>query len=104
MVISMSETEFSKEELILQMMRKTLTQVAKDTYTQPGLKHPLNENTIINIRECLRLISLREAELAEEAGRPSKVRPRYVDEPQTSVVVTLDTSDLKKSAEKDGDE
>ncbi|HEB66970.1 MAG TPA: segregation and condensation protein A, partial [Gammaproteobacteria bacterium] len=36
----MSDTDFSKEELILQMMRKTLTDVAKDTYTQPGLRHP----------------------------------------------------------------
>ncbi len=87
----MSDTEFSKEELILQMMRKTLTDVAKDTYTQPGLRHPLSEQTIVNIRETLKLITARERELAEAAGRPSQVRPRYVDEPRPrSVVVQLD--------------
>lgn len=87
----MSDTEFSKEELIMQMLRKTLTDVAKDTYTKPGLKHPLSEQTILGIRECLKLISAREAELAEAAGRPSQHRPRYVDEPKkSSVVVQLD--------------
>ena len=52
----MSDDNFSKEERILQMMRKVLTDVAKDTYTKPGLKHPLSENTILSIREWLKLI------------------------------------------------
>ncbi|MCG6887583.1 MAG: segregation and condensation protein A [Proteobacteria bacterium] len=94
----MSDTDFSKEELILQMMRKTLTDVAKDTYTKPGLKHPLSEQTILSIRECLGLISAREAELAESAGRPSKHKPRYVDEPPQSVVVQLDPNMTSKSS------
>ena len=92
----MSSSEISKEEQILAIMRKTLTDIAKDTYTEPGLKHPLSEPTIHSIRDCLRLISLREAELKEEAGRTSKMRPHYVDEPKKSVVVQLDTSGLKK--------
>ncbi len=91
----MSDTEFSKEEQILQMMRRVLTDVAKDTYTKPGLKHPLSEDTILSIRDCLKLISAREAELAEAAGRPSKKRPRYIDEPPKSVVVQLDKTGLK---------
>ncbi len=95
----MSDNDFSKEEQILQMMRKVLTDVAKDTYTKPGLKHPLSEKTILSIRDCLKLISAREAELAEAAGRPSEKRPRYIDEPQKSVVVTLDTSGLKKKTD-----
>jgi hypothetical protein len=95
----MSDNDFSKEEQILQMMRKVLTDVAKDTYTKPGLKHPLSEETILSIRECLKLISAREGELAEAAGRPSEKRPRYVDEPQKSVVVKLDTSGLKKKTD-----
>ncbi len=99
----MSETEFSKEEQILQMMRKTLTDIAKDTYTEPGLKHPLSEDTIISIRECLKLISAREAELADIAGRPSKHRPRYVDEPQKSVVVNLDPGSVKKKPSPESD-
>lgn len=94
----MSNSDFSKEELILQMMRKTLTDIAKDTYTKPGLKHPLSEQTILGIRECLSVISAREAELAEAAGRPSKHRPRYVDEPKKSVVVQLDPNLTNKSS------
>lgn len=97
----MSTNEFSKEEVILQMMRKTLTQVAKDTYTEPSLQHPLSENTINSIRECLRLITAREAELAEAAGRPSVHRPRYVDEPKKSVVVELDPTAFNKKNNND---
>ncbi|MFP3873852.1 MAG: segregation and condensation protein A [Thiohalophilus sp.] len=92
----MSRDEYSKEEQILQVMRKVLTDVAKDTYTKPGLKHPLSEETIISIRDCLGLIASREKELADEAGRPSQKRPRYVDEPQKSTVIPIDTSGLKK--------
>ena len=95
----MSSNEISKEEQILALMRKTLTDIAKDTYTEPGLKHPLSESTIHSIRDCLRLISLREAELQEQAGRASKMRPRYIDEPKKSVVVNLDTSGLKKKSD-----
>lgn len=97
----MPTNEFSKEETILQMMRKTLTLVAKDTYTEPSLKHPLSEDTINNIRDCLRLITAREAELAKDAGRPSVHRPRYVDEPKKSVVVELDPSSFKKNKDDD---
>jgi hypothetical protein len=97
----MSRNEYSKEEQILQMMRKVLTDVAKDTYTKPGLKHPLSEDTILSIRDCLALISAREKELAEDAGRPSKKRPRYVDEPQKSVVVDITGLQKNKSDKPD---
>jgi len=86
----MSKDTFSKEEEILQVMKKVLTDIAKDTYTPADLKHPLSENTIISIRDCLALITSREAELAKEAGRDNNMRPRYVDEPSSSVVVKLD--------------
>jgi hypothetical protein len=49
----------------------------------------------MGIRDCLALISARESELAEEAGRPMNMRPRFVDEPQTSVVVPLDVTGNK---------
>lgn len=86
----MSESELSKEEQILRMVKKVLTDVAKDTYVKPGLRHPLSDNTILGIRECLSLITAREQELAKEAGRESKMRPRFADEPQDKVVVSLD--------------
>lgn len=91
----MSKDTFSKEEQILQVMRKVLTDIAKDTYTPADLKHPLSENTIHSIRDCLALISSREAEISKEAGRESTMHPRYVDEPSSSVVVQLDPDNFK---------
>lgn len=91
----MSKNNFSKEEQILQVMKKVLTDIAKDTYTPAELKHPLSENTIVSIRECLALITVREAELSKEAGRENNMRPRYVDEPSSSVVVKLDPNSFK---------
>ena len=93
----MSKDTYSKEEEILQIMRKVLTDIAKDTYTPADLKHPLSESTIISIRDCLSLISSREAELASEAGRENNMRPRYVDEPSNSVVVKLKKTDFKSN-------
>jgi len=91
----MSKDTYSKEEEILQVMKKVLTDIAKDTYTPADLKHPLSENTIVSIRDCLALITSREAELAQEAGRENNMRPRYVDEPSSSVVVNLDPGNFK---------
>ena len=87
----MDKIEVSVEEKILRIMKRVLTDVARDTHIQPGLKHPLSENTIIGIRDCLSLITARESELAAEAGRELKMRPHFVDEPKTSVVVKLDS-------------
>lgn len=81
--------EQTVEEKILRMLKRVLTDVAKDTSTPPGMKHPLSENTIQGIRECLGLISTREKELAEESGRPNAARPEFIDEPKTTQVVTL---------------
>lgn len=86
----MWDDNLSKEEQILKMMKKVLTDVAKDTHVKPGLKHPLSDDTIMGIRDCLSLITAREQELAQEAGRESKMRPRFVDEPKDTVVVSLD--------------
>jgi hypothetical protein len=91
----------STEARILQAMKDVLVDVIRDTTTQPGMKHPLSEKTIDNIRHCLTLITSRQSELAEAAGKPMTARPRYVDEPQTSVVVSLDST--KKSGE-DGED
>ncbi len=96
----MADQEPGKEEHILRIMKRVLTDVAKDTYTRPGHRHPLSDDTVKGIRDCLSLITAREAELAEAAGRPMKMRPRFVDEPQTSVVVNLDTT-TRKGKKKD---
>ena len=86
----------SKEQRILSIVKKTLTDVAKDTYTPAELRHPLSEQTINSIRECLNLISARETELAAEEGRASTSKPRFIDEPQDTVVVKLEPGGGKK--------
>jgi hypothetical protein len=85
-----TETDtLSKEQRILRTVKKTLTDVAKDTYTPAELRHPLSEETINSIRNCLSLISAREAELAAEKGQTSTSKPHFIDEPQDTVVVKL---------------
>ena len=85
----MTDKELTKEERILRVMKRVLTGVAKDTYTRPGHRHPLSDDTVNDIRNCLGLITSRERELNEAAGRRMDQRPRFVDEPQNSVVVPL---------------
>ena len=89
----MSDQAPSKEANILSAVKRVLTEVIKDTATQPGVKHPLNDNTINGLRDCLVLISQREQELAAEGGRSMDARPRFTDEPQPQgdVVVPLHT-------------
>jgi len=92
----MTDHDLSKEERILRAMKRVLTDVAKDTYTKPGYRHPLSDNTVEGIRQCLALITAREGELNAAAGRSSKLRPRFADEPQKSVVVPLKLPETKK--------
>ncbi len=85
----MTEENLTKEERVLRAMKRVLTNIAKETYTRPGYRHPLSDGTVNDIRNCLSLITAREAELNEAAGRAMNDRPRFVDEPQSSVVVPL---------------
>lgn len=87
------EQELSKEERILRIMKRVLTDVAKDTYAKPGFRHPLSDDTIQGMRDCLMLITTRERELAEAAGRSMDMRPKFKDEPKSAVVVSLDVPD-----------
>lgn len=89
----MTDKEPTKEERILRVMKRVLTDIAKDTYTRPGHRHPLSDDTVNDIRKCLSLITARETELNESAGRSMSDRPRFIDEPQSSVVVPLTTPD-----------
>ena len=69
------------EERILRAVKMTLANVVKDTATPHGMRHPLSDGTIEDLRQCLALISARERELAQAAGKPMDQRPRYADEP-----------------------
>lgn len=98
----MNSPKQSKEKRILITMRKVLASIVKDTTPDPGLRHPLRDQTIQDIRECFKLISARERELAEEAGIEIKDRPRFSDEPKTTNVVSL-TSIKNSNSEKIND-
>lgn len=93
-------SELSKEERVLRMVKRTLTDIAKDTVTPAGLKHPLSEQTIQGIRECLSLITAREAELQAESGNPATQRPHFVDEPSSTVTVSISAPRKKDGPEK----
>ncbi len=77
----------SKEQRILVVMRKLLAQIVKDTTPGPGMRHPLSEQTIKDIRDCFSLIAARERELTEQAGIENKDRPHFIDEPKTSTIL-----------------
>ncbi len=88
----MSEQDSSKEQEILQMVKRVLTDVARDTHVKPGLRHPLSETTILGIRDCLALISARESEIGQAAGREQNMRPTFAGESNApkNVVVSID--------------
>jgi len=81
-------SELTQEQQILVAMRKTLAAVIRDVTPPPGMKHPLSEQTITDVRQCLGLISAREKELAAAQGRTGE-RPYYADEPQSARVVPI---------------
>ena len=83
----MSDSE-SKEQQILFVMRKVLASIIKDVTPPAGMRSPLSPQTTEDVRNCLALISAREKELADAAGRESE-RPYYTDEPQNAAVVPV---------------
>jgi hypothetical protein len=76
----MTDSELSMEERILQAVKLTLAGVIRDTATPHGMRHPLSDGTIEDLRQCLALISARERELAQAAGKATGGKPRYADE------------------------
>ncbi|MFQ5643790.1 MAG: segregation and condensation protein A [Thiogranum sp.] len=97
----MNEPELTTEERVLRMMKNVLTSVARDTAPHPGFQHPLSEQTIQSIRECLMVIVSREQELGEQYGRNMNARPRYIDEPDSEVVVSLDVKSTRRDNDRD---
>jgi hypothetical protein len=77
----MTDSELSMEERILQAVKLTLAGVIRDTATPHGMRHPLSDGTIEDLRQCLALISARERELAQAAGKATGGKPHYADEP-----------------------
>jgi hypothetical protein len=80
----------NKEREIMQVMRRVLTTIVREvTPEHKSLKHPLSDQTIQDIRQCLGLITAREKELADEAGRNVQEKPYFVDEPPKTKVIPI---------------
>ena len=91
-------SEQTKEQEILMVMRKVLASIIKDTTPSPGMKHPMSDRTIQDVRACLGLISARERELADAQGRVVE-KPYYVDEPRGEKVVPISSIGKPKPEE-----
>ena len=65
----MSSEYLSKEHQIIATMRKVLSSIIRDTTPPPGRPHPLRESTIEDVKHCFALITAREQEIHEEAGK-----------------------------------
>ena len=79
----------TEEQRILIAMRQTLAAIVRDLTPAPGMRHPLREETVEDIRRCLTLIAARERDLAEAQGRGGE-RPHYADEPGAAAMVPMD--------------
>ncbi|MDM8558209.1 segregation and condensation protein A [Candidatus Parabeggiatoa sp. HSG14] len=86
--------ELEKEQQVMVVMRKVLTSVIREITPAPGKEYPLSEQTVEDIKMCLKLISTREQELAKEKGITNLARPHYADEEQT--VKTVSFGQVKK--------
>ncbi len=84
------------EQRIMRMMRKTLTSIVRDTAPRDGNPSPLAEDTVLNIKDCLLVISNRETELAQLTGRTLDERPHFTDETPNAHAVKI-TSIPKKT-------
>ncbi len=93
-------SENTVEQDVMMVMRKVLASIIKDTTPQPGMRHPLSDRTIQDIRKCLQLISARERELADAQGRAVE-KPYYVDEPPKARVVSIDSIERPSRDEDD---
>jgi|GEM_PF-4950425 len=74
-------TEKNKEQRILVVMRKVLANVIKDATPRQGKDHPLSQETLDDIRECFKLIAIREQELNQEETKmvPVSVTAKPMD-------------------------
>jgi hypothetical protein len=95
-------SEENKEREILMVMRKVLASVIREITPEPGMRHPLSEGTIQDVRMCLGLIAARERELADLLGI-SQERPYFTDEPPATNVVPMSSIGRVKSERENDD-
>ncbi|MGB0722659.1 MAG: segregation and condensation protein A [Gammaproteobacteria bacterium] len=81
----MNSKALNKEHEVLIVMRQLLGRIVRDTTPEhQGLKHPLSDGTISDIKHAFMLISAREREMADEAGITDFAKPMYPDSERKS--------------------
>jgi hypothetical protein len=88
-------SDVDTEKRILSVTKATLVRIIKETTTKPELKHPLSDDVRMMMRECLELITLREYEFEKSDGKAQSY-PHFVDEPQSTVSVSVDKIQKKQ--------
>ncbi|WP_310447146.1 hypothetical protein [Thiobacillus sp.] len=91
-----NEKALHDEQRLMRMMRKTLTSIVRDTAPRNGHPSPLSEATVLGIKDCLMVISVRETELSQLTGRTLDERPHFTDDTPNSHAVKI-SSIPKKS-------
>ena len=81
------DTDLKKELDILVVLRKVISSMIRDITPEPGMRQPLSDQTMEDVRQGFILIAAREKEISESMGKPSLHRPSYKgDTPKTNVV------------------
>ena len=81
------DADLQKELKILITLRKVLSGVVREITPDPGMRHPLSDGTMADVRQSFMLIAAREKEISEALGKPSLHRPMYKgDTPKANVV------------------
>jgi len=94
--MNQDDNALANEQRLMRMMRKTLTSIVRDTAPRNGEPSPLTEATIMNIKDCLMVISSRETELARLTGRTLDEKPHFTDETPATHAVKI--SSIPKKA------
>jgi len=76
--------ELTLEHRILIQVRQVLASVVRDVTPSPGMRNPLSEKTIEDIRSCFALIAARERELN---GKQNPDLPVFADDGATTRIV-----------------
>lgn len=84
------------EERILGAMKFVLANIIRETASPPGIKHPLSDETIGDIRQCLTLITSREQELQERRGENGQMRPQTPADRARPAEVAVNIDKLRK--------
>ncbi len=95
----MPENDDNREQLTLEhriliRLRQVLAAVVRDVTPPPGMRNPLSDQTIEDIRGAFALIAARERELRGETAEPDL--PIYKDGGPTARIVDFDGAAGKK--------